>query len=98
MPLNFLDERKREAELARKLKIGDKIKIKSKDELRKFFPQYNHCGLVSAMLKYAGKEFYIEDIGFMSDGIYYLLKDAGGYSWSAYLFDFETRKKKQSFE
>jgi hypothetical protein len=94
----FINERNREVELARKLKIGDKVKIKSEEELRKFFPQYNHYGLVASMLKYAGKEFYIEAIGIMTDGIYYLLKGCGGYSWSAYLFDFGIKKKKYSIE
>ena len=89
-------------ELVRKLRPGDKVKIKSKEKLEEpaSYLLYLHYGLVGTMLKYAGEEFYIEKViertVNVTGGPYFLLKGTNGYYWSVYLFDFgseETRKK-----
>ena len=90
-------------EQIKKLKAGDKVKIKSKEELYEFYPQYKmRCGLAEPMLEYAGKEFYIERASVIKGKYfnepYFLLKDTNGYCWSVYLFDFGIKKKKYSLE
>jgi hypothetical protein len=95
---------KEKLELVRKLKIGDKVKIKSKEELEEpnSYPLYLRYGLVSTMLNYAGKEFRIERVidKTVNGGPFFLLKGTKGYYWSVYLFDFSEEKsiKKYSLE
>jgi len=90
-----------EFDFARKLKPGDKVKIKSKEELFAFYPQYNLIGLIGPMLECGGKEFYIERVsGDMGYGEPYFTLLGNDYIWSAYLFDFSEEKsiKKYSLE
>ena len=93
---------KEKLELVRKLKIGDKVKIKSRDELQKYFYRL-HCGFSETMLKYAGKELYIRKINnHMNEleGAPYFSLDGNLYTWSVYLLDFGKERdiKKYSLE
>ena len=86
---------KREIELAKKLKVGDKVKIKSLKELSKFYifgsgytTKYRlYCGLSETMLNYAGKELRIIDIdNFKPETQLYgpcIMLEGNEYSWTA---------------
>ena len=105
---------KREIELAKKLKIGDKVKIKSLKELSKFYifgeddlntKKYKlYCGFSDEMLNYVGKKFRIIDINNSEPETQLYgpcIKVEGNiYTWTASMLDFSEEKsiKKYSLE
>jgi len=98
----------KEIDLAKKLKVGDKVKIKSLRELSKFQNVDNtgeitekkyrlYCDLAEAMLREAGRVFSIVEIrkgdGYEKFGPIFKLSESG-WVWTASMFDFNINRRK----
>jgi len=90
---------KREVELANKLKVGDKVRIKSWEKINSILKQYDNilCGFVEETKEYTNKTFTIESYEYYDDykielGYVFSLKEIP-YSWTSSMFEFDSINK-----
>jgi hypothetical protein len=65
-----------------KFRVGEKVRIISKEELTKFYNKGNFA-VTTGMIKYSGKDFQITKVRptGIKDCIVYYLKDVENYYW-----------------